>query len=76
MEEKLSFNVELHEELLEGRKVFVAECIELGVSDFGDSVDEALAHLKEGVALLLEECPEKKDLLRREEPVLMTRIAL
>lgn len=76
MEEKLSCSVELHEEMLEGKRVFVAECTELGVSDFGDSVDEALAHLKNGIALLLEEQPEKKELLKKAEPVLVTRVTL
>ena len=76
MDERLSFSVELHEEMLEGKKVFVAECIELGVSDFGDNIDEALTHLKEGINLLLEEHPEKREILRREEPILMTRLVL
>ncbi|MEK6899412.1 MAG: hypothetical protein AABW79_04935 [Nanoarchaeota archaeon] len=76
MEEKLSFNVALHEEELENKKVFVADCIELGVSDFGDNVDEAINNLRKGIALLLEETPEKRALLKKEEPVLITRVFL
>jgi len=60
MEEKLSCGVILYEEELEGKKVFVADCVELGVSDFGESVNEALGNLKKGIGLLLEEAPEKK----------------
>jgi len=55
MEERLSCGISLHEGELEGKKVFVADCVELGVSDFGDSVDEALGNLKKGIKLLLEE---------------------
>ncbi|MEK6824633.1 MAG: hypothetical protein AABX12_00240 [Nanoarchaeota archaeon] len=76
MAEKLSFSVTLHEEELEEKKVFVADCIELGVSDFGDSVDEAIGNLKSGVSLLLEEAPEKRKLLVKEQPVLVTRVFL
>ena len=76
MEKGLSMGVTLHEEELEGKRVFVADSIELGVSDFGDSVDEALDNLRKGVTLLLEEAPEKKELLKREEPVLVTRLVL
>ena len=76
MEENLSVSVTLHEEELEGRKVFVADCVELGVSDFGDNVDEALSNLKSGINLLLEEAPEKRKFLQNREPVLVTRVAL
>ncbi len=76
MEEDLSMSVTLHEEELDGEKVFVADCVELGVSDFGKTIDEALSNLKSGVSLLFEEAPEKRMLLRRKEPVLVTRVAL
>ncbi len=76
MEKEISFSAVLHEEELDGKSVFVADCVELGVSDFGDSVDESLDHLKRGISLLLEEAPEKKVLLRKKEPVLVTRVVL
>jgi len=76
MNEEISFSVVLHEEELEGRTVFVADCVELGVSDFGDSVDESLRNLKKGISLLLEEHPEKVLLLQKREPVLLTRVVL
>ena len=72
MEKETSFSAVLHEEELDGSTVFVADCVELGVSDFGESVDESLSNLKKGISLLLEEAPEKKDLLRKKEPVLIT----
>ena len=76
MKEDMSFSAVLHEEELEGKKVFVADCVELDVSDFGASVDESLSNLKQGISLLLEEAPEKRLLLKKKEPVLVTRVAL
>ncbi len=74
--EEVSFSAVLHEEDLDGKPVFVADCIELGVSDFGDNVDESLNNLKKGISLLLEEAPEKMALLKTKEPVLVTRVVL
>jgi len=76
MSNKLSCSVSLHEEELENRKVFVAECSELGISDFGESVDKALENLKGAINLLLEEAPEKQELLIKQEPTLVTRLFL
>ncbi len=76
MESKLSCGVSIHEEMLEDKKVFVAECVELGISDFGESVDEALSNLKGAISLVLEEAPEKAKMLENEEPVLITRLFL
>ncbi len=76
MDKELSCSVSLHEEELEGKKVFVAECVELGVSDFGEDINEAMKNLKEGIKLLLEEAPEKRELLEKEEPLMVTRLFL
>ncbi|MFQ5531463.1 MAG: type II toxin-antitoxin system HicB family antitoxin [Candidatus Nanoarchaeia archaeon] len=77
MENKLSCGVSVHEEeLSDGKKVFVVECVELGVSDFGETLDKALDNLKKGITLLLEEAPEKKELLEKEEPLMVTRLFL
>ncbi len=61
---------------MNGKKIFVAECVELGISDFGGSLDESLKNLKKAINLLLEEAPEKRKLLENEEPTLITRIFL
>jgi predicted RNase H-like HicB family nuclease len=37
---------------------FVALCLELNISSFGDTPDEALASLQEAVTLFLEECQQ------------------
>ena len=76
MKKELSCNVSVHEEELNGKKVFVVECSELGVSDFGENLDEALENLKKGISLLLEETPEKKELLKSPKPLMITRLFL
>jgi predicted RNase H-like HicB family nuclease len=37
--------------------VYVAECPEVSTSSYGDTIEEALANLKEATELYLEECP-------------------
>ena len=76
MEQKLSCSVSVHEEESDGKKVFVVECIELGVSDYGETLEKALKNLKEGINLLLEDATEKKELLIKEEPLMVTRLFL
>ncbi|MFH1310858.1 MAG: type II toxin-antitoxin system HicB family antitoxin [Nanoarchaeota archaeon] len=77
MEEKLSCNVSIHEEeLSDGTKIFVVEAVELGVGDFGETIDKAFDNLKNAIRLLLEEAPEKKELLKKEEPLMITRLFL
>ena len=76
MTNRLSCSVSLHEEVMDEKKVFVAECSELGVSDFGEDINEAMKNLKEGIKLLLEEAPEKGKLLEKEEPLMVTRLFL
>jgi len=76
MDEQLSCNVSIHEEEQDGKRVFVVDCVKLGISDFGDSVEEAFENLKKGIHLLLEECPEKKELLKKQEPVMISRLFL
>ena len=76
MEEKLSCNISIYEEEHEGKKVFVIDCVEFGISDFGDTIEEATENLKKAINLLLEECPEKKELLRKSEPLMVSRLFL
>ncbi|MBS3081051.1 type II toxin-antitoxin system HicB family antitoxin [Candidatus Pacearchaeota archaeon] len=60
----------------DGKKVFVVDCLELGISDFGETIDEALNNLKEAIKLLLEEAPEKRELLEIPKRILNTRLDL
>jgi len=37
--------------------MYVAECVELGTVDQGESIEEAIDNLREATKLYLEECP-------------------
>lgn len=55
MEKKLSCNVSMHEEKLsDGKNVFVVECVELGISDHGESIEEAFRNLGKAIYLLMQ----------------------
>jgi predicted RNase H-like HicB family nuclease len=77
MDKNLSFNVSIHEEELPDKtRVFVVEAEELGISDFGETLEKAIRNLKNAVQLLLEEAPEKREFLEKQEPLMVTRIFL
>ena len=77
MEKELSCNVVIHkEEIEEGKSVYVAECEELSVSDFGDTPEEAILHLKEALKLLISVDPEKAEPLKKDQSLLVTRVYL
>ena len=72
----LSCSIVIHVEELEGRVVYVAECEELGVSDFGYTPQEAIENLKKALNLLISVEPEKAQALKASQPVMVTRISL
>ena len=76
MEEKLSCSISVHQEEYDGKNVFVVDCAELGVSDFGETLQEAMENIRAGINLLLEEFPEKKELLLKQEPLMGSRLFL
>ena len=76
MGKRLSFDVVIHEEKVKGKAVFVARCEPLGIVSQGFGIEEALKNIKDAVELYLEEMPEKRELLLKEEPVLLTRVFL
>jgi len=77
MEEKLSVNIVVREEELEGKKVFIVNNEETGVSDFGDNLDEAVSNFKKSLKMYIEAYPEKRKLLlENEETILVSKIFL
>ena len=78
MEEKISINILVREEQMEDKKVFIVNNEELGISDFGDTLDEAIENFRRSINMYLEEYPEKKNLLIKQEenPVLVSKISL
>jgi len=40
-------------------KYFVSQCLNIDVSSFGETIDEAIANLKEAVELYFEDAPQE-----------------
>ena len=76
MDKELSCNVSVFVEENDKNKFYVARCEDLGLSDFGDTPEEALSHLKTAIILLLEEKPENKKLLEKDKPLMTTRLLI
>jgi len=76
MTKELSCNVSIIPEKMRDKEIYTARCEELGMSDFGDSPEEAINNLKIAIRLLLAEEPSKKLRLIKEKPLMTTRIFL
>jgi predicted RNase H-like HicB family nuclease len=74
--EKLSCNVSVFSEQVEGKEIYVARCQELGISDFGDTIPEALNNLKIALNLLIKFDPQKAKLLQEQKSFLTTKLFL
>lgn len=74
----IGVNIIIREEKMGNRKVFIVNNERIGISDFGDSLDEAIGNFKKALKLYLEVCPEKKKLLIEEEkrPIMISRVNL
>lgn len=73
----LSINIVVREEQMEDKVVFIVSNEELGVSDFGDTLEEAIENFKKSANLYLDSYPEKrKRLIKQEEPVFVSRILI
>ena len=58
--EKICMNIIVREEEMDDKKVFIINNEELGVADFGDTLDEAIENFRKSVNLYLDTYPEKK----------------
>jgi len=79
MEEKLGINIVIRTEKMDGKTVFIVNNEDLGVADFGDSLEEAIENFRKSLALYLEAYPEKKELFIKEEtqtPLMVSRILI
>ena len=78
MADKLCVNIFVREEEIDNKKVFVINNEELGVADFGDTLDLAMDNFRKSLKMYLDAYPEKKKLLieKEREPVLMSKIFL
>lgn len=77
-EKGLSINIVVREEDMDGKKVVIVNNEELGVSDFGDNLNEAIKNFRISARMYLNTYPDKKKLLEEEqkEPLLVSRIFL
>jgi len=71
-----AFDIVVNEEHLEQKKVFVAHCLNLGITSQGKTFEEAMENIKDAIKLYLEEnpqeVPENEDLM----PPMATRLFL
>jgi len=76
--ENISINIIVREEDMDGKKVFVVNNEELGVADFGNTLEEATENFRKSMELYLETYPEKKEMLMKEQkaPLMVSRILL
>lgn len=71
-----AFDIVVNEEYLNKKKVFVAHCLNLGIASQGNTVDEAMANIKDAIKLYLEENPEEMPETENLLPPMATRIFL
>ena len=76
MENQLSCNVSIITEKIDDKLVYLARCEELGISDFGDTIEEALKHLRTSLTLLIKYDSSKAEPLKKIQPLLTTRLFL
>ncbi len=72
----ISFNAIITDEINNGRKIYNATCEELKITDFGDTPEEAINNLREGIKLLFEVEPSKKEFFMKEKPIMIKKIFL
>ncbi len=77
MEERINLNIVVREEQMEDKKVFIVNNEELGVADFGDTLDGALENFRKSVNEYLEAYPDKRRTIQNEKnTVLVSNIMI
>ena len=71
-----AFDIVVNEEYMNKKKVFVAHCLNLGIASQGNTVEEAMANIKDAIKLYLEENPEEAPETENLLPPMATRIFL
>lgn len=69
------YDIEVHQEKIKNKNIFVANCLNLGIASQGHTYEEALENIKDAIELYVAECPEAipKKML---SPPLITRMFL
>ena len=75
--EMRAFDIAVNEEIVKGKRIFVAHCLNLGIASQGYSYEDSIKNLKDAIYLYLKECPEK--IPKKQEkllPPIATRLFL
>lgn len=75
--DKKGFDIAINEEFINKKKVFVAHCLNLGITSQGYNYEDAFKNIKDAIKLYLKECPE--EIPMQEEklmPPMATRLFL
>ena len=60
MEDKYFADIVINKEKLsDGKLIFVAHCVNLGIASQGNTTEEAIENIREAIELYLEEQPDK-----------------
>ena len=71
------FDIAINEEIVKGKKFFIAHCLNLGIASQGYTYESAIHHIEDAIRLYLEECPEKIPSLQKSLlPPIATRLFL
>ena len=54
-----AFDIVINEEHLNKKKIFVAHCLNLGITSQGKTMEEAMENIKDAIKLYLEENPKE-----------------
>lgn len=63
----LNYRILIEPEIKGKKRVYTAFCPTLGVSDWGKTIEEALAHIKEGIECHLESLVKHKKAIPEED---------
>lgn len=71
------YDIVVNEEFVDKKKVFVVNCLNLGIASQGNTYEKAIENIKDAIKLFLEECPEQIPKKQEELlPPMATRLFL
>jgi len=75
---KLSVNILVRQEKIGKKNFFIVNNEELGIADFGETLDLAISNFKKSLKMFLEAYPKKKKFLinQEEQPILVSKVLL
>ena len=71
-----AFDIVINEERMNKKKIFVAHCLNLGITSQGQTMEEAMENIKDAIKLYLEENPEEMPKTEDLLPPMATRLFL